>query len=203
MEEKRDTAIQALKKFGFVFIDKTSADKPVIEVDLSRGNMAEHDIVEHLQYLSELQNLFLDKTLVTDKVLEVLRFLPRLKQLRISDTQITDTGLDRLKDVPDLEMLVLGQGITNTGLQKLNVLKNLKSLDVSQTSATASGLRVISNFPNLEDLALSSEQLSLTVISDIKQLARIRSVQVFKANPSDSLLMQLRESLPKDAVEEC
>jgi hypothetical protein len=81
-EEFRKKAKDALRKIGSVFVDKTLPGDPVTELDLGRGGESVTDgLADYFQYFPETQNLYLNNSVASDKLLEALRYFPNLRQL--------------------------------------------------------------------------------------------------------------------------
>ena len=82
----------------------------------------------HLQGLSQLQELWLDNTKVTDAGLVHLQGLSQLQVLWLDDTKVTDAGLVHLQGLSQLQMLGLrNTKVTDQGVKKLQqALPNCK-----------------------------------------------------------------------------
>ena len=79
----------------------------VIRVDLG-DTPATDTTLEHLNWLTSLEDLDLDNTQITDAGLIRLKGLARLKVLWLNGTLVTDTGLSHLTDLISLQSLYLG-----------------------------------------------------------------------------------------------
>ena len=85
----------------------------------------------------------------------------QLRELDLEDTEVTDKGLERLKELSRLERLEVSAAITDTGLEQLRGLSQLKWLDLSNTSVTDAGREQLRGLDRLETL-----DLSYTLITD-------------------------------------
>jgi endonuclease YncB( thermonuclease family) len=100
---------------------------------LSGVPICDKDLLE-LNVLSDLRDLNLRATLVTDNGLAHLRAFRALRHLSLMSTKISDAGLERLKVVADLEDLDLDRTpITDAGLKHLYGLSNLRRLQLHGT----------------------------------------------------------------------
>src|SRR5437763_421102 len=91
-------AIAEIKKLGGnVTIDEKSPGKPVVRVGLV-GSAVTDAGLEHVERLTQLQELDLWSTEVTDAGLEHLKKLAQLRTLDLSMTKrVDDAGLEHLK----------------------------------------------------------------------------------------------------------
>ncbi|PHS04099.1 MAG: hypothetical protein COA78_17000 [Blastopirellula sp.] len=90
---------------------------------------------------SEVIQVILSQTQVTDAGLVHLKGLNSLISLGLNDTQITDAGLEHLKGLTSLNRLYLcGTQVTDEGLVHLNGLTSLNDLHLRSTQITDAGL---------------------------------------------------------------
>src|SRR5207302_737236 len=87
------------------------------QLDLT-GSAVTDDGLLHLAKFSQLPNLLLASTGITDKGIETLqKVAPRLTTLHLGQTQITDTGIPLLEEFEHLVGLSVGPGaVTDSGL---------------------------------------------------------------------------------------
>jgi Leucine-rich repeat (LRR) protein len=99
-------------------------------VNLSRSKVTDAGLA-HLQGLTSLQGLVLDKTQVTDAGLAHLQGLTSLRGLYLENTQVTDAGLAHLQGLTSLQELYLNNTqVTDAGLAELRkALPNLQIMD--------------------------------------------------------------------------
>ncbi|GAB4145140.1 MAG: protein translocase subunit SecD [Planctomycetaceae bacterium] len=93
-----------------VAVLKEPAFSDVREVDLS-GTQITDKAMEYIKELSSLEKLSLNDTNITDAALEQIKGLANLENLDIGDTQVTSTGLKALKEIKSLRVISL-QGRT-------------------------------------------------------------------------------------------
>lgn len=88
----------------------------------------------------ELQQLFLDKTALTDDaILKIIAANPKLQSLDLSGTAISDKSVQALADLPLLETLWLtSTGITDDCAKNLQQMTHLKQLEISGTRISPS-----------------------------------------------------------------
>jgi len=118
-------------------------DATVIELDESRVTD------EHLSLLAgytQVEELRLGGTSVTDAGLAYLRELTTLRQLDLSLTEITDDGLAALLGLTQLHTLWIGgTKVSSAGLKQLAALVGLREIHAANTSITADGVRDFEN----------------------------------------------------------
>ncbi|MGA2257086.1 MAG: hypothetical protein ABSG53_20735 [Thermoguttaceae bacterium] len=105
-----------------------------------------------LKRLSQLHELCLEGTQITDAGLENLKGFTQLQDLELEDTKITDAGLEHLKGCRQLEYLSLtGTPIADAGLVRLEAMSQLKRLWLEGTKVTDVGLKKLHQaLPNCE-----------------------------------------------------
>jgi hypothetical protein len=113
---------------------------------LERLNLGDSTVsdagIAHLNGLSDLCLLFLQRTKVTDAGLSHLRRLTQLEWLDLSHTRVTDAGLAHLEPMTRLTRLNLEDTpVTDAGLSHLRRLTSLEALYVRSTQVTDAGVR--------------------------------------------------------------
>jgi Leucine-rich repeat (LRR) protein len=103
-----------------------------------------------IRRLSHLEELYLDRTAVTDVGLRHLSAI-KVRHLSLADTRITDEGLETLASMPQLEVLnISGTQITDAGLRRLQEVKSLKEVYLTLTPVTDTGMdALLSALPSL------------------------------------------------------
>lgn len=102
---------------------------------------------EHLAPIAKLSNVFevrLGRTAISDAGLAHLAGLATLERLHLENTAVGDTGLAHLKGLTKLVYLNLyGTQVSDDGLKRLNGLKSLKNLYVWDTEVTEAGIAAL------------------------------------------------------------
>jgi hypothetical protein len=97
------------------------------------------EAAKQLERLSNLRDLTLSRTLVTDAGLRHVS--PSVRFLRLADTKITDAGAGAIRRLNDLEYLDLDRTqISDSGLLALVNLPRLRHVSVYGTRVTAAGV---------------------------------------------------------------
>jgi hypothetical protein len=114
---------------------------PVINIDADTRKLGDQWVAP-LGELTDLQELNLTRTLITDKGVAALKDLGRLRVLTLSENRISDAGLESLKDLKSLQVLALSRtDITDAGLPALYGLTQLQALYLSYTRVTPAGIK--------------------------------------------------------------
>jgi hypothetical protein len=105
----------------------------------------------HVQELSQLVYIDLDRQQITDAGLMYLQGLTRLRHLDLSYTQITDSGLAHLRRLPVLKVLFLSDThISDAGIVHLQAIDKLTHVAVTHTEISENGCQQLQRArPNL------------------------------------------------------
>lgn len=99
------------------------------------------DDLAHFGCLSDLRELRIINTVVTDKVFDLLVEAKQLTDLCLDSTDVTDTGIQRLGDFRHLEYISLtGTRLTDRGLEHLAGMPTLKFVNLNATNISPAAL---------------------------------------------------------------
>lgn len=108
-------------------------------------------------YFASVVRVTLNDRGVDDDLLAKLTCLSNLKDLGLSRTAISDAGMQYVNQFRQLEILQLqGTSLTDRGLEQLADLHELKLLSIGGTYITDEGLEQVGNFPKLRVLKLDN-----------------------------------------------
>ena len=117
-------------------------------VDLSFTRITDRGM-QHLEPLTSIKELLLEKTAISDASLRIIARLPNLEELNLRDTRVTDRGLKELMRHTSLRNLDLSSDprrpnamITDAGIQHLSLLSNLQEIDLCNSRVGDEGLKV-------------------------------------------------------------
>ena len=120
--------------------------------------------------MTELEELGLDGTPLTDQGLARLTPLTNLRRLRIGRTKVTEAGLAHLKAMPLIARLELADlPVTNAGLDALQGMSRLKSLDLSGTKIDDDALAALAKLPTLTELNVRDTDVTAEAIARFQQ----------------------------------
>ena len=162
----------------------------VVAVDL-RDTAADDELLERLGRFTEIYDLDLSSTKVTDKGVRSIAHLP-LRTLWLQETKITaDAGL-ALSKVSTLDMLAMNAtDCDDTFLKNLGPLENLTDLGLRGTQVTSEGMRCIAQFPRLEDLRLYHTAVDDRGVERIAACPSIKFVGISLTSISDDCFEHL------------
>lgn len=147
----------------------------------------------------DLQSLWLGGCGLTDSSLAHLRHLTWLEHLDLSCNHISGEGLPHLAGMLLLERLELrGQSdLTEAGLAHLPRLPALHGLDLSLNfTLSDAALTQFPDFPKLETLDLHSTPISDMALADLKQLRKLRYLNISYTRISHDGAAELCTVLP-------
>ena len=120
--------------------------------------------------LTELNNLGLAGTRVTDAGLAHLRGLTELTSSTSNGTQVTDAGLVHLKGLAYLFDIDLGKTqVSDAGLVHLKGLTELRYLELSDTQVTDAGLVQLKGLKKLSILYLGDTQVTDAGVKELER----------------------------------
>jgi hypothetical protein len=106
----------------------------------SGGDVADAQLALLAPIATQVYELNLAGSKVTDAGLTHIAPLTNLRRLHLEKTGVTDAGLEKVKGLTNLEYLNLySTAVTDAGLAHLSGMKNLKNLYLWQTKVTADG----------------------------------------------------------------
>jgi peroxiredoxin len=162
------------------------------ELILNNTKISDAELV-HLKGLTSLEQLHLNKTLITDEGLIHLKELDQLKLLHVHDTKVTDAGLAYLGELRSLQRLDIGQTqVTDAGLAHLKGLTNLKGLNLNRTKVTDEGLVHLKGLNNLEWLNLYGTKVAGTGLVHLEGMVKLETLHLSKTPVTDEGLAHLK-----------
>lgn len=169
-----------------------------------------------LTQLTELRQLGLDRTVISDVTLQAIHKLPHLETLNLAysqvtdiamarylskmssllwlnveETSITDYSLERLTGLVELRHLDLGDtAVSSFGVSALSFLTQLRSLNLSFTDISDKSLKALQSLHCLEVLSLDGEQrISDEGLAFLGSLDKLRELELYSARITDAGLL--------------
>jgi hypothetical protein len=199
----------------------------VTSVSLARRNVSV-DLLKSLNAFSELKDLSLYETRITDRHLDVVaECSPQLTRLNLGFCQqITDTGLKSVLSLKELTYLNLGfcrklsaesigmlaklheleslnLSITETdddALAKIGAIRSLRELDIDATQVTDEGLAKLTKLKQLRFLRLAGTAVTDRGLKYLGSIDSLRHLNVSDTQVTESGIALLRKELPKCIV---
>ncbi len=110
--------------------------------------------VEKISNLTQLRELDLGMTYVSDKGMKHLVKLKNLTKLYLYGDSITDAGLPHIGELTELQILFLDGFITDEGMQHLKGLTKLETVRLEVSYVSDAGLKHLHGLKNLQLLGL-------------------------------------------------
>jgi Leucine-rich repeat (LRR) protein len=109
--------------------------------------------------------------------LQQLTRLTNLSELDLSETAVTDVDMAQVQSLKGLESLNLGQTkITNESLTYVGELENLHDLKLGNTLISDEGLAHLDRLVNLEELDLENNRLNGPGLNHLKGLTKLKTL---------------------------
>lgn len=153
--------------------------------------------LENIKVLTDLEQLYLSLTPVSDADLEHVSALTKLTHLKLRATDITNLGLKHLAGLTKLELLDLSATqITDRGLKHLAGLSNLEALHLRDTKVSIEGLEHLKELKKLTHLYLSDKQITSTGVRHLQALVGLKALGIDGRGITDDEFAALKKSLP-------
>lgn len=152
-----------------------------------------------MQPLTNVRDLWLDGTHITDAGLEHLKGFNRLKRLSLDRTHISDSGLQKLSELhlSKLELLQLPRTeISDEGLQYLSGM-TIRELNLGATAIGDSGLRHLKALPGIVSLNLAQTKVTDDGLEYLKGLTSLKELRLTGTKTTGQGIANLQMSLPE------
>ena len=128
----KPNAVKSIRKLGAEFkYENEDAKRKIKTISFPPKTTDEDAEVLSDPVFSNVQEIDLSGTKITDATLKHIKALKQLRVLNLNDTEITDAGIAELKEHPTLTQLNLGDtAVTDIGLKHLETAKNLRDLNL-------------------------------------------------------------------------
>ena len=168
-------------------------DKAFVRIQLGGTKANDGDLVL-IGASTDLVELSLAKSSITDAGLPSLARLKKLEALHLADNAITDKGVAAIKDLTQLQLLGLkGTKVTDAGLEQLSGMKKLQWLGLRYTAVTDAGLVHLKNLPQLPGVSLSWCKVTDKGLCDLKALVRMERLLLDHTGVTDAGLENLKD----------
>lgn len=169
-------------------IERSVPDGGAVAPDV--GNAAkEHSVLAALDFSAAKH--------VTNDTLKHVAQISDLAELDLSNTWVTDAGLVELARLKRLESLLCqSTAVNGAGFTALTGLRNLTAVDLTDAELVPGGLSGLAALPNLCSLYLGGPNLTDELLPDLAGCSRLESLYLRAPNISPGGLAKL-PSLPK------
>ena len=147
-----------------------------------------------LGQIKQLKALYLASN-VLDPALEEVDQLTQLEELHLGATDVTDQGVKKLARLKKLRRLSLWgvKQVTDAGLKELAGLKQLQCLDLYGTQTTDAGLKELSGLMQLQELRLNETRVTGVGLKDLVGLRQLQRLDLRSTQVSDAGMKQVGE----------
>ena len=154
----------------------------------------------HLQKLQQLKTVDLSPDTPADAI-PVIAGIPNLESASLRTQEfVTDEHLKPFIKARALKTLMLGRGITDTGLQYVAQMAKLEQLNLHGSRVTAKGIGELRKLPTLQRLYFYEVVLDDDAVAALAQCSQLQRIGVRSAlNPAQ--LQRLKRALPKCQIE--
>ncbi|MCL6502436.1 MAG: NPCBM/NEW2 domain-containing protein [Pirellulales bacterium] len=153
---------------------------PVVRVDLAGRSAAGGEVLKLIGQLSELRDLALNGTGVTDSDLMHLSALAKLEKLHLGATAVSDDGLKYLQPLVALRDLRLPfTRVTGAGLEHVVRCERLQVLDLTSVELRGGHVQQLARLPRLRELILNRCTLDAP---DVEALAALPALERLSLN---------------------
>ena len=141
--------------------------------------------------------------------LAALAVLPHLERLTVAGSaEFADEGMAAVATLTQLKNFrTWHSGVTTEGVRKIAALKNLTSINLGQRLSYAppvtlsdAALPVLAALPLLEDVGLQEARLSLSALSQLKELTHLKRLTLDGIEIAEPDVAALKQQLPKTEV---
>jgi Leucine-rich repeat (LRR) protein len=196
--------VVAIVAFGRSFVFSRWSDKSGALCTKRELTLGDADVtLSQIDGATQLRKLCLglDCRSITDAALEHLEGLTNLEELDLSGTNVTDAGLQHIKGLRSLKQVICGKDYvgagsrscdaTDAGLACLKDLTQLRRLDLVAMKITDAGLEHLKGLTQLQELNLSSTQITDAGLADLKTLTQLQKLDLSCTQATDAGLVYL------------
>jgi Leucine-rich repeat (LRR) protein len=145
----------------------------------------------HLQNLTNLEELSLEKITGVEEAADFLRSLKKLKKLNAAESNFGNKALAAIAGLVKLKSLKLSKcPITSPGLSHLTGLKNLSNINLSDTKITI-GLQSLAKLPNLKVINFWGTKVSAKGFKELSSSSSIEQVIIDGDDVTDEIVHSL------------
>lgn len=165
------------------------------ELRLNGTGISDADL-QHLHRLVKLEKLHLGGTAISDEGVAHLQPLAGLRELRLPFTRITAAGLGFVARCERLEVLDLTDADLRGGhLRQLAGLRGLRELVLHRCQLDAKDIQALAAFPALERLSLNGAVVEDAVVEPLAALRGLKYLDLRGIRLTASALANVREGL--------
>lgn len=148
-------------------------------------------------YFGDVIHVDLQHSFATDETMIEIAKLSNLEELNLFETEVTDVGVKRIGRLSNLRWLWLAETrITDESLIEIGKLKNLKVLCINGSTITDAGVTHLQGLSKLQHFRLIGTLISDAAMPTVRNLVSLTELELTSSNVSDQGLMKL-VAMPK------
>jgi hypothetical protein len=175
--------------------------RALVYVSLRDTNVGDKGL-SNIAGLLELRTLNLSGSVgITNNGLSAFRRLTNLKELDLSETAVSDDGLINLAPLEHIEKLRLrSTRVRGTGLKFLEKMRRLRILDLSGTDVSDTAAAYLSKLRNLTYLNLGGTNVSDASVEHLKRLSKLEFLGLIDTKMDVKGGKELERALSKTVI---
>lgn len=175
------------------------SDMPQIKLlDISNSASISNAGLRHLAGLTQLQQLSLGESEITEDGLRFLSGMHEMRELRLGDIPLQGDGLKEFQGMTNLLTLRLNHtGVTDAGMPHVARLAHLEDLDLYRSQITDGGLVHLTALRRLKSLNLSYCCITDAGVAHLVQMPRLQHLWINQTEITETGYRELQLALPQ------
>ena len=174
----------------------------ISRIDLKDVNkVVDHDL-QYQPQLSELRELILMSTSVSDAVFQPLTKYKKIVELNVAGTAVNGSGFIHLKENESLEILLCGGcPISDNNLVHLKSCKRLSVLGLIDTKVTDAGMEHLNDIPTLKELRLNGDRVTDKGVQKLTKLKGLTKLSLGRTKVTPAGVNAFKKAVPTCEVQ--
>lgn len=154
------------------------------------------EALQHIGKLGKLRTLYLDEVAITGAGLRQLVECKNLEELTLADCPVDDEAAAVIAGFPALRLLDLSRTkISDQAIASLGSLSNLQVIYLTETAVTGDGVAELKGLDNLQLMDLSGIPVDKNVVETLANYAELDRLYLGDSSLGDDLLPSLIDTL--------
>jgi hypothetical protein len=165
-----------------------------------RPGIGDADLMPHLEPLSDLRDVNLCDTNITNQGLRCLENHQDLRSLDLASTKINEGDLDHLTGLRLRRLSLFGTRASDAGLKSLKDMQSLRELNLHGTRVTDAGLTSLQGLKGLQSLNLTRTNVTDAGLKHLEGLGTLNTLSLRRTHVSRQGAERLQAKLPNCTV---
>lgn len=163
-------------------VQRASVGGPIVGINLAGRSGVGGDVLRRIGQLSDLRELRLNGTGVTDADLAHLRSLNKLEKLHLGGTALSDEGLEHLQGLGSLrELRIPFTRVTGAGLLPISRCESLELIDLTNADLRGGHVQQLAQLVSLRELILNRCLLDAPEVDALATLTSLERLSLNRA----------------------